>query len=274
MLSKLLKHELKATSRYFFPLYLALLCITILNKFFFEINITHSSFSFLDFFRGLILAAYILIICTVFVVGFIITILRFYKNLLGDEGYLMFTLPVKIHQHITSKLIISLFWSFLSVIMFIISISILLTGTGFLSEFWVELTKVINEGYRIVGNKLTLSIFLFIVLIPIGQITSILMFYVSISIGHLSNKYKILGSIVAYFIINFIIQFISTAFMFIYGLNNNNFETLNDSSASFAIDMVTFMNDTFIFSLVFTIIFGSIFFLATNYILTKKLNLE
>ncbi len=271
MLGKLLKHELKATIRFFFPLYVALIGITIFNKIFFELNINDSGF--LGIFHGLFLTAYILIIFAVFVVAFIITILRFYKNLLGDEGYLMFTLPVKTYQHITSKLIISLFWFFLSIIMVILSIGILLAGTGYLSDFLVELTQVFREGYRIMGSKLTVSIILSIILIFIGQITGTLMFYVSISIGHLSNKYRVLGSIVAYFVINFFIQFIFTIFMFMYGINTNNFETLNDSS-SFAIDMISFINNSFIFSLVLTTLFGVIFFFSTNYLLTKKLNLE
>lgn len=272
MLGKLLKHELKATTRYFFPVYVALLCITIFNKIFLELNLTGSTF--LEIFRGLFLTAYILIIFAVFIVAFIITILRFYKNLLGDEGYLMFTLPVKSHHHITSKLIISLFWFFLSVIMVLLSIGILLMGTGFLEEFWIELINVFNEGYRLLGYKLIFSIIISIGLIIIGQITGTLMFYVSISIGHISNKYKILGSIVAYFVINFLIQFVSTAFMFIYGLNTNNFEIVNEYSSSFAIEIISFINDTFIFSFILSTIFGLIFYFLTNYILSKRLNLE
>lgn len=272
MLGKLIKHELKATTRYFFPLYIALLCITVLNKIFLELNVTSSSF--LEIFHALFLTAYILIILAVFVVAFIITIMRFYKNLLGDEGYLMFTLPVKTYQHIGSKLIISLFWFFLSIIMVAISIAILLLGTGYLSDFWIELTQVFNEGYRLLGNKLIFSIIIAVILVFIGQISSTLMFYVSIAIGHMSNKYRILGSIVAYFVINFLMQFLSTTFMFIYGMNTNNFVTLDDSQATFALDMITFINDTFIFSLILASIFGLIFFFTTNFILAKKLNLE
>ena len=37
-----------------------------------------------------------------FVLTLIIQIQRFSKNLLGDEGYLMFTLPASVSQHITA----------------------------------------------------------------------------------------------------------------------------------------------------------------------------
>lgn len=41
------------------------------------------------------------------VVTAVILIQRFYKNLLGSEGYLMFTLPVTVSQHLFSKTIIA-----------------------------------------------------------------------------------------------------------------------------------------------------------------------
>ena len=186
----------------------------------------------------------------------------------------MFTLPAKSHQHITSKLLISLFWNLLSLIMVILSICILLLGSGYIGLFWEKIKILLNEGYNILGNSLIVFIVLTLLLILVGQISGTLMFYVSIAIGHISNKYRIIGSIVAYFVINFIIQFVSTAVMFIYGFNTSNYQTLNNSYDSVTNEIITIMNDAFIFSLVISTIFGIIFFLITNYILNKKLNLE
>ena len=45
----------------------------------------------------------------------IIQIQRFSKNLLGDEGYLMFTLPASVSQHITAKLVVAVLLDVLSV---------------------------------------------------------------------------------------------------------------------------------------------------------------
>ena len=39
----------------------------------------------------------------------VVTIQRFYKGLLGQEGYLMFTLPVKNWQLVFSKALVSFF---------------------------------------------------------------------------------------------------------------------------------------------------------------------
>ncbi len=58
---------------------------------------------------------YCLLIAAVFVMTLVVTIQRFNKNLLGDEGYLSFTLPVKVTATSYSKMIISLMWTVLSV---------------------------------------------------------------------------------------------------------------------------------------------------------------
>ena len=50
---------------------------------------------------------YMGVMMAAFVVTAVILIQRFYKNLLGSEGYLMFTLPVTVTQHLLSKTIIA-----------------------------------------------------------------------------------------------------------------------------------------------------------------------
>lgn len=37
-------------------------------------------------------------------------VVRFRNNLMTDEGYLMFTLPVSVHQLLWSKLLVSMLW--------------------------------------------------------------------------------------------------------------------------------------------------------------------
>ena len=44
------------------------------------------------------------------VMSLVVMIQRFYKNVLGDEGYLTLTLPVNVHEILWSKLIVSFVW--------------------------------------------------------------------------------------------------------------------------------------------------------------------
>ena len=46
----------------------------------------------------------------IMVVSLVVVIQRFYKSLLGDEGYLMFTLPVETWKLVMSKLLVAIFW--------------------------------------------------------------------------------------------------------------------------------------------------------------------
>ena len=47
----------------------------------------------------------------------VLMVYRFYKNLMTDEGYLMFTLPVSRSQLIWSKLMVALAWGVLSAVL-------------------------------------------------------------------------------------------------------------------------------------------------------------
>ena len=102
MLTKLLKHEFRATARIMGPLYLVLLAVAL--GFNFSARLMDSGNFVLNMLAALVVMAYVVAITAVFIVAFILMLQRFYKNLLGDEGYLMFTLPVTPAQHITAKL--------------------------------------------------------------------------------------------------------------------------------------------------------------------------
>ena len=55
------------------------------------------------------MVGYVVLIISISAITLIIMVQRFYKNLLGDEGYLMFTLPVKTWQNVLNKLIFAVF---------------------------------------------------------------------------------------------------------------------------------------------------------------------
>ena len=113
MLGKLMKHEFRATARRMLPLFL----VVVLLSCFLRIStavIDHSTRSLptiLHMLNALLWVLFVLLLigCVVFAV--VVMVSRFYKNLLTDEGYLMFTLPVSIHKLLWSKLLVSSVWS-------------------------------------------------------------------------------------------------------------------------------------------------------------------
>jgi hypothetical protein len=58
---------------------------------------------------GLILAAFGIAIVGVSVMSVVLMVNRFRSNLLSDEGYVMFSLPVSVHELVWSKIIVSTF---------------------------------------------------------------------------------------------------------------------------------------------------------------------
>jgi len=83
MLTKLLKHEFRATARIMGPLYLVLLAVAL--GFNFSARLMDSGNFVLNMLAALVVMAYVVAITAVFIVAFILMLQRFYKNLLGDE---------------------------------------------------------------------------------------------------------------------------------------------------------------------------------------------
>lgn len=90
MLGKLMKYDLKSMFKVFVPLWLALLAVSVVNRF----TIQFDSNAIIGGLPTVIfMILYVGLIIAVMVVAVALIIMRFYHGLLKDEGYLMFTLP-------------------------------------------------------------------------------------------------------------------------------------------------------------------------------------
>jgi uncharacterized membrane protein YuzA (DUF378 family) len=122
MLGKLTKYELKATARFFLPLYGALILMAALNRLTMDISARNITSVLMNVLSSISMTAYVILIVGIFALTFIVMLQRFYKNLVKDEGYLMFTLPVKVWQLVVSKLIVSFLWFFASAVSLVASL--------------------------------------------------------------------------------------------------------------------------------------------------------
>lgn len=273
MLRKLMKYELKSTARMFIPFYIALFVIAGINKLFFSVN--HSYTTFFAFSKSFTVFAYVLIIICVFVLTFAVMIQRFYKNLLGDEGYLMHTLPVKPYKHILSKGIISIFWLIISIIVTVASLCILAIGTGLIPSIFDYIGKTSNYLWFLSPNLRVNIIITFvqaIIFVIVAVITEILRFYAAMSLGQLFSKHKLIASFGAYIILNMITQFINTIFA-IFSIKIA--ESID--FASLPARSLVFSNYAHICLGVLTLLvllYGAGFYITTHFILKKKLNLD
>lgn len=261
MLGKLFKHEMKATARMLLPLYLVLAVFTIMDRIVIYLDIFKGVLKVIP---GFITFGYVVSIIALIIVSSVIIITRFYKNLMTDEGYLMFTLPVKSHELINSKLLTSTIWTITSTIAVIASIVIVFSGSIHFSEVPEVWQAIADEMKRAFGSNTTLLVIEFIVLIAVSILNSILMIYVSIAIGQLFNGHKILGSFAAYIVLNIVVQVVSTIITIIFSLIFNH--TVVEINA---LPQVIFP----ISILLFTIL-TVVYYLVTDYIFKRKLNLD
>jgi len=262
MLSKLLKYELKATGRIFLPLFLALLMFAGITRFISTIGPEKGGTP-----ETISMAIYIIIMVGMFIMTFIMMIQRFNKNLLSDEGYLMHTLPVKPWKHIVSKLFVSMLWMVVSGIIAFISTLIIALEKGGITEITSGLAAFFHRAYEQLGA----SIYLFSIEIIIGILVTlasvILIVYASIAIGHLFNQHKMLASFGAFIVLSTLSQLLFSLDIFAPG--NINISSYNDFVAMQAV-----IQRAIAYGIIFTGILCTAYFAITNFILSKRLNLE
>ena len=120
---------------------------------------------------------------------------RFYKNLLGDEGYLMFTLPASVSQHITAKLVVAVLLDVLSVAAAILAVlALALDGT-----MWLDLPGDFFDMIVYVDWSDWLLLLEVLILCLAAGAVGMLHIYASIAVGHLARKHRTLAAFGAYF---------------------------------------------------------------------------
>jgi hypothetical protein len=293
MFGKLCKYEFKSIVRTLVPIYLATIAISIFNAVlgfgslanyngYYNELMSGSSFGsgILRLIRTISGIAYFGVLVALTVLTLIIVIQRFYKGLLCDEGYLMFTLPAKPWQVIAAKGTVAFVMSTASFLTGFISIFILVLGTLSPAEIFKamidpQLWAAINHGLAQVPSW-PLFVLELIVLFIVSGLARLYHMYFSMALGHLSNKYRVMMSVVAFIVISMILNFVN-GFAVIILANTPSFESFfnmlmlegwSEARWTFALHL------TFIGGIIYNIIQLVIFFFGTERILSKRLNLE
>ena len=278
MLSKLMKYEMKATARTFLPLFGALLGMAIISKLLGMMVPSQYEAP-----RVITLTLYGFLLVAVFVMTFVVTIQRFYKSLLSEEGYLMFTLPVKPWMHIVTKMLVSALWIVTSLVTVVFSIAILAFEKLCDPVIWSRFGDLLGAFYDVRGAWLfTVS---FVLLFIISLFVNNLLVYASIAVGHLVNDHKILASIGAYFGLTTVSQILfmilgaipvtAGVMPFSRGLFFNNVQINSlDAAATTPAGFIPQFNAVMLFMAGFTLLIGALYYILTHVILTRKLNLE
>lgn len=271
MLRKLMKYEFRATGRMMLPLFLLVLITSVGANLSTQILLKIEN-RVLNILGMLLLTAFILALVGVCIVAFILMIERFYKNLLQDEGYVMMTLPISTHQHVWSKLLVSMVWFVATALVLVVAVMISIYEVGFGTQIVQSIGEVLkaiclsNQAIHIITAGVEL---LGLMLVSCAGVC--LQFYAAMAIGHSFANHKMIVSILVYFGSQFVIQLFGSGLLWVIhetGIRHIFTQMLPEISG---IITGQFMLIT---CTVVAVIFVAMFYFLTIYFLKRHLNLE
>lgn len=211
MLGKLIKYEFRATARFFVPLYLVAVMLGLVASF--SLGRTTNQRAFLQVLGVLFITLFMVSLYAMVLLSVILMLVRFYRNLMTDEGYLMFTLPVRISQLIFSRLIVSMVW-FAGVAVAVVAVLALSPVTVhpiITGEFnGTAVLKTVIENFNALlprdADTRVLLIVEGVSLTVLAVVAFCLMSYAAISVGQSFRKNKALLGVGFYFLTHYMLQ--------------------------------------------------------------------
>ncbi len=195
MLTKLLKYEWKATGRVILPIAGGVLVLNLISSLLGHfVNNTSHSMPWVGFLTALLTLATFLGMLAVLAICFFASVQRYYK-LLGEQGYLMLSLPVHAWQHIAAKLICGVLWTLFGFLYFG------LCGTFSLSALEADDFSLSFPYPKDIPVFLAFFI-LILALIAMAQLHA----YLACAFAGQFTQQRLLISIVSYFVLYFIGQ--------------------------------------------------------------------
>lgn len=271
MLTKLLKYELKATARVMVPLYaLAVALCAVTNITLLEWVVKTDSDP--NLVNIVLLAASSALIGAVLAATVVLMVQRFRSNLLGDEGHVMFTLPVSIHQHIWAKTLVAVFWV-LTTLFVAFECTLIL---GYNGALWMPFPWF-REALTAFMDRIT-SVDATIPELPLGAALPIsaaaiiisavglgLEIFAALALGHSFHKHKVLLSVVFFLGIQGIYHLIGGTLPLLADLIFYFFPSQSPTGV-YMLDMGG--------SMVFSLLWAAVLYAITHYTLKHRLNLE
>ena len=263
---KLMKYELRCTGRIMLSIYALTLLLGGLCALFYALSSRYES-DFVAIFNGVLIFVFILSVIAALVLSGVIMVYRFYKNLMTDEGYLTFTLPVSTHAILLSKLLTAVIWSVSTVLC---ALSSVFLATFQIEDIWAGLPEAWQEFLWTAGlspSRIVLLALELAVLLLLSSVASYLLFYAAISLGHSFSNHKILLSVVFYFAFTTALRTITSVAALIGGV-----ETLPDEA--FFWDVDSLLSGVLMISIGLSLIEIAGFYTLTYFMLKKRLNLQ
>lgn len=258
MLTKLLKYEWKATGRVILPIAGGVLVLNLVSSLLGHfVNNTGHTMPWVGFLTALLTLATFLGMLAVLAVCFFASVQRYYK-LLGEQGYLMLSLPVHAWQHIAAKLICGVLWTLFGFFYF-----------GICGSF--SLAILDGDGFSLGGintNDIPLLLtflLLILALIAMAQLHA----YLACAFAGQFTQQRLLISIISYFVLGFIGQLLFLLSGSFFAVKVYPF--LDDISSFITTDSAIISSVCVVGLLVLLV--DALLWALTQWLMTEKLNL-
>lgn len=269
MVKKLFKHEILAWCRILPIVYIIFLCIATMGRIiqFFEADALAY-----DIMITSATIVYIIGIIACFAFPTVFGIVRFYKNLFSGEGYLSFTLPVTVANHIWVKLLTAFMFDIISFIVVFLS-AVIMTSGDLLNEIIKAISYLCGNIPENLATELPIFIIEFVIAMLASSLYRYLLFYACITVGQLFNKNRVLAAVGVYFGYYMVSQIIGTILGVVFSIVSVSIDTDAFVMSSTA-DAFSYFNGIMIIGIIFNCLVSAVLFFLTHYIMRKRLNLE
>lgn len=273
MVGKMIKYDFMSFFRLLFPVQMIVIGIAALNRIIQIFERQTSTYNTV-FVSSIVL---LVIACVVaLVMSYVIGIVRFYQGLYSSEGYLSHSLPVTSAQHIWSKLIVTMLFECGTILAIFIACNVATLG-----EVGVEAYKaagyLVKEFFAEVHFNGVLYGLEWLLILLVAMASSTLMMYFCISIGQLVNRKKILLAFGVLFGLYMLGQILATI-LIITGpllLRSPGIEALLQNIFDWAAShRIAAIHIGSILVLLGQAVMGFVYFIVTERIMTKRLNLS
>lgn len=268
-----MKYDLRAMFRSLFLLWVAVLAIALVNHF----TLGHESDDMLPtlLINVLPILLYAGVVTAMVVLATVFVIQRFYNGLLRDEGYLMFTLPVKAWQLVVSKALSAIVVLLVSALVGVASGFLLVPGSDLTERFWELADVLFNQGALGTQAQTAALVAGYILLAIVSIAAEVYEIYASIAIGHLFSKHRVAMAVLAYLVISLVLMVVTMVLGDALFGGSGMFGTSVISWAfSSGNDLPVAAADILGVNLAFNTVKLVIFHIVTERILSKRLNLE
>ena len=277
MLGKLIKHELRGSGRTMLPFILVSLFLAVMAGLSMRAMERQQDYSWFNILFGIVIFLFVAGLMAVCIMSVVVVINRFRQNLLGDEGYLMFTLPVSVDQHIWAKLIVSAIWFLATALTCMLAVVlVLLCNINTFDIDWPEVGYVMGELGRMMKEFGVLHILGYclemLLMFFAGACVSCLTFYCAMAIGYSFANRKVLLSILAFFGLDILFSILQSSLMMLLNAMPGVERFMENLDLS-RVNAAGSVHIVLLCWVLYLAIHAAVLYIPTRLLLKKKLNL-